>query len=234
MTTKCLPAPPERWVRALQWPSILHKDSGSQPWDVFPLIPALSSLRWIYAVLGGWKTEAEKFSFLPCCDPRFEWQLSEMNYVQSLCSQVKPVTVRMVYYVSDVQASLGDEEGEQGLLFSALLESHILKTARKSVEEKGSEILSGRQSNVVKHMAQKKKKKLYSNLQIHFYSMHQVWCDTDLYNWFKSHLLNILSWFHSSESESKQGNLHKKRTVNWELTACSHKYPALIWAAMTC
>lgn len=70
------------WVCALQWPSILHKHSGSQPWDVSTLIPALSSWQWKLAVLGGWRSEADTFPFLPCCDPRFEWQLSEMDYAQ--------------------------------------------------------------------------------------------------------------------------------------------------------
>lgn len=61
----------------------------------------------------------------------------------SLCSQVKPVTVRMVYYVSNVQASLGVKRVRKGYCHvGALLESHILKMTRKSVkvEEKGSEL----------------------------------------------------------------------------------------------
>lgn len=60
----------------------------------------------------------------------------------SLCSRVKPVTVRMFYYVSNVEASLGDEESEQGLFFCTLCGSHSPPMTRRSgkVEDRSSEL----------------------------------------------------------------------------------------------
>lgn len=61
---------------------------------------------------------------------------------RSLCSRVKPVTVRMFYYISDLEASLGDEEGEQGLFFCTLCGSNSPPMTRRSskVEDRSSEL----------------------------------------------------------------------------------------------
>lgn len=61
---------------------------------------------------------------------------------RSLCSRFKPVTVRMFYYISDVEASLGDEEGEQGLFFRTLCGSNSPPMTRRSgkVEDRSGEL----------------------------------------------------------------------------------------------
>lgn len=83
-------------------------------------------------MLGGRRSGADKYPFLPCCDPRFEWQLGEMDYAQwyghvfsrggGVPRRVKPVTVRMFYYVSDVEASLGMKRVSRGSLSSLCLD----------------------------------------------------------------------------------------------------------------
>lgn len=96
------------------------------------------------------RSEADKFPFLPCCDPRFEWQLIEMDYAQwYVCVFVGGIPVQPSQACNSENGLLyfrrrsitRDEKGEQELLFYALLE-HILKMTRKSVkvEEKGSEL----------------------------------------------------------------------------------------------
>lgn len=152
-------------------------------------------------MLGGWRSEADKFPFLPCCDLRFEWQLSEMDYAQWYVrvfvtggkipvqpSQACNSENGLVHF--QCTSITGDEEGEQELLFSALLESHIPKKTRNSVkvEEKGRELqlsVAVRQSQQCCQSGTGREKNA-NLLQFHFYYMHQVWNDTDLHNSCKS------------------------------------------------
>lgn len=161
------------WVCALQWPSILHKHSGSQPWDV---------LLWFlhYHHCNGntqcWEVRGARlinFPFFPVVTPDLNgtsvwWIRLSGTGVRfgggSLLSQVKPVTVRIVYYVSDIQASLGMKRVSGGYC-SVLCLNHtswkwqekVLKLRRKVVNFSWL-LLSGSPSNAVK-VAQEKNKK---------------------------------------------------------------------------
>lgn len=200
--TKCLPSPPERSHECVH--------SRGHQYYISSLVPspervsALTPLRYHHCwEVGGARLINSPFFSVVTPDlngSSVRWIMLSGTCAclggvcvgggeRSLCSQVKPVTMRMVYCVSVTW----DKEGEPELLFSALLESHILKMTRNKCYSWGE-----REWTLV--VAQEEKKQSES-ATVPFFTicirsgMAPI-CITSV----KNHLLNVFLWFHSSEA----------------------------------